>query len=79
MPGRWLGESWWFRGSPGTKNTENPKLVPEGNLARNPTSDAGHGRELADGHDEVLLSMLGIHGPPLYGLTAEEVRARSLP
>jgi hypothetical protein len=27
----------------------------------------------------VFLSMLGIHGPPLYGLTAEEVRARSTP
>jgi uncharacterized damage-inducible protein DinB len=27
----------------------------------------------------VFLSMLGIHGPPLYGLTSEEVRARSLP
>ena len=26
----------------------------------------------------VFLSMLGIHGPPLYGLTSEEVRARSL-
>lgn len=27
----------------------------------------------------VYLSMLGIHGPPLYGLTSEEVRARSIP
>jgi uncharacterized damage-inducible protein DinB len=27
----------------------------------------------------VYLSMLGIHGPPLYGLTSEEVRARSAP
>jgi len=26
----------------------------------------------------VYLSMLGIQGPPLYGLTSEEVRARSL-
>lgn len=26
----------------------------------------------------VYLSMLGIHGPPIYGLTSEEVRARSL-
>jgi uncharacterized damage-inducible protein DinB len=26
----------------------------------------------------VFLSMLGIHGPPLYGLTEEEVRARSV-
>jgi len=25
----------------------------------------------------VYLSMLGIHGPPIYGLTSEEVRARS--
>ena len=25
------------------------------------------------------LSLLGIHGPPLYGLTSEEVRARSTP
>jgi uncharacterized damage-inducible protein DinB len=27
----------------------------------------------------VYLAMLGIHGPPLYGLTSEEVRARSAP
>jgi uncharacterized damage-inducible protein DinB len=27
----------------------------------------------------VYLGMLGIHGPPLYGLTSEEVRARSAP
>jgi uncharacterized damage-inducible protein DinB len=26
----------------------------------------------------VYLSMLGIQGPPLYGLTSEEVRSRSL-
>ena len=25
----------------------------------------------------VYLSMLGLHGPPIYGLTSEEVRARS--
>jgi hypothetical protein len=31
----------WFRGSPGTKNTENLKLVPEGNLARNQNADGG--------------------------------------
>jgi uncharacterized damage-inducible protein DinB len=27
----------------------------------------------------VYLAILGIHGPPLYGLTSEEVRARSVP
>ena len=27
----------------------------------------------------LLLSMLGVATPPIYGLTSEEVRARSLP
>ena len=105
------------------------------NASLRPTRYPGHGRELADGYDEVFaylarnhaeavaifagltpddlerkcvtpggtaitawkwmrsmveheihhrgqiytyLSLLGLHGPPLYGLTSEEVRARSV-
>ena len=105
------------------------------NASQRPTRYPGHGRELADGYDEVFayvarnhaeavaifagltaddlqrkcvtpggiaitvwkwmrsmveheihhrgqiytyLSLLGLHGPPLYGLTSEEVRARSV-
>lgn len=64
------------------------------NVRGNPSSYPGHDRELADGYEAVkkcfaelhhrgqiylMLGMLGVETPPLYGLTEEEVRERSLP
>ena len=51
-------------------------------VAGRPSRYPGCGRELADGHDAVMvyferLDMLEVPTPPLYGLTSEEVRARS--
>jgi hypothetical protein len=45
-------------------------------VAGRPSSYPGCGRELADGYD-VVMAYFERPTPPLYGLTSEEVRARS--
>ncbi len=64
------------------------------NVRGTPSNYPGHDRELADGYEAVkkyfaevhhrgqiylMLGMLGVETPPLYRLTEEEVRERSLP